>query len=100
MKKQTYLFIAVALLASAAAQAQLGDIDQALGQSNTTLQNILATLKTWALWIMGLSFIIYAATTVLGGQEGGDKTKKIGSFFMYLGFVGLAIAIVGVMFGI
>jgi hypothetical protein len=97
MKK--VIFISVLLLGFLG-YSQIGNIDQALQSNTSSVQNVISTFKTWAMWIMGLAFIIFAATTVLGGQEGGDKTKKIGAFFMYLGFVGLAIVIITSLFGI
>ncbi len=88
------------LLTTIVASAQIQSIDQALQQNTSSVQNVIATFKTWAYWIIGLAFMIYAAVTVLGGQEGGDKTKKIGAFFMYLGFVGIAFVVITSLFGI
>ena len=88
------------LLGVTVASAQTANIEQALQSNQQSVQNVILILKQWAYWIIGLSFMIFAATTVLGGQEGGDKTKKMGSFFMYLGFVGLAFVIISTLFGI
>ena len=97
MKK---IFLLAALFSTLFVSAQVGDIEAALAANTSSVQNVLVILKQWAMWGIGLGFIISAAITVLGGQEGGDKTKKIASFFMYLGFVGLAIVIVTSLFGI
>jgi hypothetical protein len=100
MKTKIFILFTLLFLVAVSSYSQVGNIEQALEENTASVQNVIATFKTWAMWIMGLAFIIAAATTVLGGQEGGDKTKKIGSFFMYLGFVGLAIVIITSLFGI
>ena len=82
------------------AQNATQNIDQVLTQNTATVQNIIATIKTWIYWVIGLSFIVYLALSVLGGQEGGDKTKKMGAFFMYLAFVGIGLVVIASMFGI
>ncbi len=80
--------------------AQTATIDQVLTDNTDTVRNIIGTIKTWIYWIIGLSFIVYLALSVLGGQEGGDKTKKMGAFFMYLAFVGIGLVIIAAIFGI
>lgn len=92
----TMLFFGIIMTAQNATQ----NIDQVLTQNTQSVQNIIATIKTWIYWIIGLSFIVYLALSVLGGQEGGDKTKKMGAFFMYLAFVGIGLVVIASMFGI
>lgn len=82
------------------AQNATQNIDEVLTENTQSVQNIIATIKTWIYWIIGLSFIVYLALSVLGGQEGGDKTKKMGAFFMYLAFVGIGLVVIASMFGI
>lgn len=90
------LFFGIIMTAQNATQ----NIDEVLTQNTQSVQNIIATIKTWIYWIIGLSFIVYLALSVLGGQEGGDKTKKMGAFFMYLAFVGIGLVVIASMFGI
>lgn len=92
----TMLFFGIIMTAQNATQ----NIDEVLTQNTQSVQNIIATIKTWIYWIIGLSFIVYLALSVLGGQEGGDKTKKMGAFFMYLAFVGIGLVVIASMFGI
>lgn len=90
------LFFGIIMTAQNATQ----NINEVLTQNTQSVQNIIATIKTWIYWIIGLSFIVYLALSVLGGQEGGDKTKKMGAFFMYLAFVGIGLVVIASMFGI
>lgn len=92
----TMLFFGIIMTAQNATQ----NINEVLTQNTQSVQNIIATIKTWIYWIIGLSFIVYLALSVLGGQEGGDKTKKMGAFFMYLAFVGIGLVVIASMFGI
>jgi hypothetical protein len=98
--KKFFFFVLLLIGTCAIAQQGTQSVEQALQSSNTSVQNIIVIIKRWAYWIIGIAFLIYAATAVLGGNEGGDKTKKIGTWFMLIGFIGIAFLIVTAVFGI
>lgn len=99
MKKLTlFTMLLIGMLMSAQSATQ--KIDEVLEQNTSSVHNIIGTIKTWIYWVIGLAFIVYLALSVLGGQEGGDKTKKMGAFFMYLAFVGIGLILITELFGI